>query len=230
MSFHVTASMTSYLDTLRTVAVGMLQRTTLHAPASELLNKLDQFTPSGIDPNSHQVISLPCFTFSLSNTRELIGRVGEADLVIGGTIRVDSSNIISYQSICVTLLFRDQYTSQPHSSGSGNGIELDGTVLRRFHFDYDAEIADDCSKHWPVAHLQYGGKHNERYLPDSWNGAAYSLFEKIDRPRLLTPPLDLILVTDLFVRQFKPVDGMEMLEDGTWLKATLSRFVKPASR
>ncbi len=66
-------------------------------------------------------------------------------------------------------------------------------IVRRFHFDF--QPYDE----FPASHLQYGGKFKSGDVGD----CHYCLEHTLDRPRVHFPPMDLLLVLDLFMRQFQ---------------------------
>ncbi len=152
-------------------------------------------------------------------TTELIsstfcGPGGITQLSIGGEINVKNNKLES-QSIAVCISFApykdvDRTISETHSCPQMNANTIH--IVRRFHFDYDANVAD---KEWTVNHLQYGGTFDSRFLMDDSSPCQYSLFSNIEIPRIPTQPFDLILVFDLFLRQM-PSNISDIHKEGRW--------------
>lgn len=115
-----------------------------------------------------------------------------AFLIIGGLIKGNKKEI-TWQSLSFSI-------AKLHDDGSKN-------ILRRFHFDYQKE-----DKKLPEYHLQYGGK----FCHESHLGSCMYDIENIDVPRLYYPPLDLVLLFDMIIRNFKT--DLEPLKKETYWK------------
>ena len=155
----------------------------------------------------------PNITTELTS-RTFCGPCGITQLTIGGEINVKNNKLES-QSITVCISFApyeevDRTKSETHGCPQMNANTIH--IVRRFHFDYDANVAD---KEWTVNHLQYGGKFDSRFLKDDFSNCQYSLFANIEIPRIPTQPFDLILVFDLFFRQM-PSDMSDIHKEGQW--------------
>ena len=160
----------------------------------------------------------PNITIELTSST-FCGPCGITQLSIGGEINV-KNNILESQSIAVCISFApykevDRTKSETHGCPQMNANTIH--IVRRFHFDYDAKVAD---KEWTVNHLQYGGKFDSRFLKDDFSHCQYSLFSKIKNPRIPTQPFDLILVFDLFLRQM-PSKISDIHKEGQWKNMVL---------
>jgi hypothetical protein len=72
------------------------------------------------------------------------------------------------------------------------------------------EVQPAAGEKRPICHIQYGGKASElsdyHYCQDSW----------LEKPRLPSPPIDVLLLLYLIIRQFLPQTS-EQFEDSEWV-------------
>ena len=126
-------------------------------------------------------------------------------LLIGGSIIGKGEEIRWYSlSVCVTFTtdINDQKVVKGMSeSGNANIASCclskhskRKRIVRRFHFDYQP---DESNK--STFHLQYGGKHQISAFTDDMH---YCLEHFLEIPRFPYPPMDLVLLIDLMIREF----------------------------
>ena len=137
------------------------------------------------------------------------GVPGKTELLIQGIILTENL-LLQRQCITASVLLEPNRDIQ-----IGDGYDSpflrqgEWYVVRRFHFDYD--IRTDNDDH-PRSHLQYGGNFHK---DPEHSQIRYELFEKPKAPRIPYPPYDVVLCTDLFLRQFNtPIS--EIVDDSGW--------------
>ncbi len=149
-------------------------------------------------------ISIPILDIPIKDN-QLVDR-HNATVLLGGEIEALNGKIMrSCMSICITFTSaKGAYVLSPADSSRSLNIQsccqhqcIDvKRVVRRFHFDYqpgDLGI--------PISHMQYGGKFPDRVgLTSNWH---YCLEHFLENPRLHYPPMDLALLLDLALREFK---------------------------
>lgn len=154
----------------------------------------------------------PNLEFLVEN-KSFCGPRGETRLIVGGYVDV-AENLIQEQSISVMFIYKPtNKISEDHQTihACHNVDPGGGEVVRRFHFDLDANLN---SGDRPVSHLQYGGKLNPAYLNNSVE-PRYRLFKAIDNPRLPSPPYDFTLVIDMFLRQIQ-TQAKDLVKEPYW--------------
>lgn len=164
-----------------------------------------------------RTVRIPNFELVISDARADFSKPGSAAVVIGGCITVDDAGMIRSQVISATVVVKFNPPVLPDSPIPFEcGLE-GGNVIRRFHFDLDCANEDDK----PTIHFQYGGKHQSRFMPRAWRQAKYRLVPKISRPRIPAMPMDLLMVIDLFAREFKSSECGSFLRSGEWQSVIL---------
>lgn len=118
--------------------------------------------------------------------------------LIGGIIQAENGTP-TYLSFSLSIVF----TTKTHSVGSGRVVNATSCclpnylnkkrIVRRFHFDFQPTNT-------PSSHIQYGGKFSESgYLTD----CHYCLEHFLEDPHIHYPPMDLVLLLDLTIREFE---------------------------
>ncbi|HUV03261.1 MAG TPA: hypothetical protein VMW67_07490 [Desulfobacteria bacterium] len=128
-------------------------------------------------------------------------------LLIGGIIQGRREKI-SWASLQICITFTSDRDNLPSSytevspeqclnapSCCLNQCRNQKRIVRCFHFDFQPEETDK-----PDSHFQYGGKipQNDQYM-----GCHYCLEPFLENPRFHYPPMDLVLLFDLFIREFQ---------------------------
>ncbi|PRX57368.1 hypothetical protein [Flagellimonas meridianipacifica] len=111
-----------------------------------------------------------------------------------------SINSINIASKVIGNFTREDYAEDPLSHLEFNltvqGIDKSGdTYISSWHLDRQPDKSDSISAH-PAYHFQYGGKRLS--LPNN----AYGRHLVLDSPRLVHPPLDIILGVDFVLSNF----------------------------
>ncbi len=121
-------------------------------------------------------------------------------LLIGGLIE-GRRDEITRSSFSISITFTTESSTHGASVKSLNTDSccLDKymskkRVVRRFHFDFQP---NDHVK--PASHFQYGGKFPESEYID----CHYCLEHYLETPRFHYPPMDLVLLLDLIIREFE---------------------------
>lgn len=138
------------------------------------------------------------------------GVPGNTELLVGGRIQVDDSRPKIEQSVNVCVLFTPKAdVAETNGYGCSRLLRSHTYVVRRFHFDYDSSyIGNDR----PRTHFQYGGTPQSEIRSTNM---AYHLFSSLDIPRVPYAPYDIVLVLDLFLRQFRtPLEAV--VADPKW--------------
>jgi hypothetical protein len=121
-------------------------------------------------------------------------------ILIGGTIKGKDEEIID-QKLSACISFQDKKPERKQVKGHINidscclNAYGDGDwrrIIRRFHFDFQPEKK-------PTYHVQYGGIFKEE---DHLGKCHYCLESFFEEPRIHYFPMDLVLIFDLFIRQF----------------------------
>lgn len=130
----------------------------------------------------------PPWIISIENDKDFRNR--SAYLLISGKVEVRNAAFTFYSfSVCIVI---------------------DSKIVRRFHFDVDTGISTILK---PKCHMQYGGKAFEQnFMPD----LNYSVDPGIKKPRFPFPPIDIILLLDLALRQFGTSIGQKFVEEAFW--------------
>lgn len=123
-------------------------------------------------------------------------------LLIGGQIE-GVGNQITRSSFSVCITFRtSKLPTLEESARTTNAPSCclskycgKRRVVRRFHFDFQP---GDRGK--PISHLQYGGKFPET---SHHSDCHYCLESFLERPRFHYLPMDLVLLLDVMIREFK---------------------------
>ena len=152
----------------------------------------------------------------------------QLQLSVGGCIEIKDGVLIS-QNFCIAVLCEvyedmaqpeaDRFRCHPLTSGTH--------VLRKFHFDIDRTLPDDCI--WPRSHLQYGGKFTPEHFAVDDEDLQYHLFAPLDHPRFPVMPYSFILCMDLALRTFT-TSGTSLTKESCWkkkVKESESRWIRP---
>ncbi len=132
-------------------------------------------------------------------------------LLIGGKIE-GKGNEITFSSLSVCITFTTESPNPVGPTGTSsytkslnvsscclNQNRNTKRIVRRFHFDYQPSESDK-----PVSHFQYGGKFPES---ERYKDCHYCLEHFLKNPRFHYPPMDLVLLLDLMIREFEtPLD------------------------
>ena len=111
--------------------------------------------------------------------------------------------VIRVWSLDKTLSFRDEWDSDKLSDSLADGSSA--RVMLRLHFD-----RSDPDQEAPVFHLQIGGHPRNPQRELCW------FPETVNIPRLLYPPMDLVLASEVVVANFFPSLFERLLETGEW--------------
>jgi hypothetical protein len=110
--------------------------------------------------------------------------------------------VIQIWSLDKSLSFRDEWDSGRVSTSL---VESSARVMLRLHFD-----RSDPNLEAPVFHLQIGGRSRNPQRELCW------FPETMDLPRLLYPPIDLVLASEVVVANFFPRTFRRLLDTGEW--------------
>ena len=177
----------------------------------QLIENLEHFNLS------NRRLDFPPFELEILSTKECIGRNGQGWVCVNGYLEIDCDGRLTRQSVAVSILFLEDESRPPE-------------IIRRFHFDYERQIAERSSHHWPHTHFQYGGKFNDRHYPDHWQGADPCPFPKADLPRFLCHPSDFMVTLDTVFSLYGNAEDHKLQSDGTWgaaLQSAEETFLKP---
>lgn len=131
-------------------------------------------------------------------------RSHQPTFLIGGVIIGRGDEITwSSLSVCVTFTSKSSRTLGTNVDEGCPGLNVSSCcishcdnkkrIVRRFHFDYQPHERDK-----PTSHLQYGGKVPGVLFPD----IHYCLEHFLENPRIHYPPMDLVLILDVMLREF----------------------------
>jgi hypothetical protein len=128
-------------------------------------------------------------------------------LLIGGKIEGEGDEIVfSSFSVCITFTTESSNPVEPTKTSSYtralnvtscclNLYRNKKRIVRRFHFDFQRD-----NHNIPTSHVQYGGKFPES---EQYKECHYCLEHFLENPRFHYPPMDLVLLFDLIIREFK---------------------------
>jgi len=144
-----------------------------------------------------------------------------AYLIIGGEIQVDEREFKKYN-------FYFSIVRSSHSSEESKNrylsccekrtcIKKKGRIVRRFHFDTGKGIPETLEAR---SHLQFGGICHEEQAIREYEGVDvhYCLDNKIRIPRFPYPPIDIVVLLDILLRQFETSIDRSFLEKAEWVK------------
>lgn len=121
-------------------------------------------------------------------------------ILIGGIIQAKGDKIV-YSTFSISIIFTtvaSELSSQLITLNVPSCCLRDYAnkrrIVRHFHFDFQPE-----SNVEPVSHFQYGG-----HFPEGghYSDCHYCLEHKLTIPRIFFPPMDIVLVIDLIIREF----------------------------
>lgn len=91
--------------------------------------------------------------------------------------------------------------------------EDNNKIIRKFHFDY-ATPANTTKQRVPTFHLQYGGKMSPKMAQAGLNDS--KLDNWLSVPRLNFSPINLALLFDILLCEFKTVETNEVIQTSEW--------------
>jgi len=134
----------------------------------------------------------PPWIIPIENDDDFLDHTGY--LIIGGRIIVEQFHFTFYSfSACIVV---------------------DGKIIRRFHFDMDTTAKSASRAPKPRCHMQYGGD-AQRELKHIAK-LQHSLDTWLRKPRFPFPPIDLILLLDLWLRQIETSISRKFVEEPFW--------------
>ncbi len=157
----------------------------------------------------------PPWQITIVNDDNLGKRSGLA--LLGAEISVRNLEIRFYSlSMCIVAGLderaRKPVSGEVISCCLGSSADLgNGRIMRRFHFDIDTE---DVADPRPVCHLQHGGKAGE--LDSVAGGFHYCGDPWLEKPRFAFPPIDIIILLDIILRQFGTRGGRKLTQEQAW--------------
>lgn len=126
-----------------------------------------------------------------------------AIIVIGREIEVGNNEFkkFNFYVSIIRNCFSSNKSKSKYISCCEGFCKNDSSVVRRFHFDISIRIPEIFET---KSHLQFGGICHEQSAFFEYYGSNlhYCLDNRIDIPRLPYPPLDIITLLDIFLRQF----------------------------
>lgn len=131
----------------------------------------------------------PPLSVPIENDEDFQGHKG--CILIGGKIIVKESKL-SFHSVYVAVV-------------------ANGKIARRFHFDI---TSGDVNGARPNCHLQFGG--NPRHELELMTDLTYDLDPWLKKPRFPYPPIDLIFLFDLVLRQVETPLGRKFVDERRW--------------
>jgi len=142
-----------------------------------------------------------------------------AYLLIGGEIEIHNFSFKSY-NFYATIVKKAQHASHDtHTYLSCCEKEYGNTsrVVRRFHFDTGNENPETYES---SSHMQFGGIYDREISAVKEREDVIlhcCLDNKITLPRFPYPPIDIIVLLDMLLRQFNTFVERSFLETKTWL-------------
>lgn len=161
------------------VTISRLKSNTMQFGANSAVSKHDlSITPFEID------------------TKRLISSnlISGENISFGGELRFDNNGYF-YQSLSLCFIAKAEGEIPEDNGYSIGKMDPEASyVIRRFHFDIDAQqLGNDR----PVFHVQYGGNIHD----DQKNNHRYELISCVDLPRIPSLPLDLVQAINLIFQQ-----------------------------
>jgi hypothetical protein len=142
-----------------------------------------------------------------------------ASLVIGGRIVVRNSSFDEYNSYA--SIIRNYWSTGTSGTAYSSCCEANSKdssrMVRRFHFDTGVGKQSILET---KSHMQFGGICDEEEAIAKHDGKKlhYCLDHKLKIPRLPYPPIDIVILFDLLIRQFNTVIDKEFAEKKEWIE------------
>jgi hypothetical protein len=133
----------------------------------------------------------PPLNMPIENDEDL--QTHEGCLLVGGRVVVEKSKLV-FHSISICIVINDK-------------------IARRFHFDV---AAGDAYSAKPKCHLQYGG--DARHELEFMVNLSHDLDPWLKKPRFPYPPIDIVLLFDLLLRQVETAVGRKFVKEPYWKK------------
>jgi len=137
----------------------------------------------------------------------------DPEIIIGGIIEARDYEVI-YSTFSASIIFT---TEAPEPSSYTRILNAPSCclkdhankrrIIRHFHFDFQPK-----SKIKPTSHFQYGGSFPEE---EDYGDCHYCLDHKLKIPRIFFPPMDIVLILDLIIREFN-TPLRNLTEEGEW--------------
>ena len=134
-------------------------------------------------------------------------------IIIGGIIQARGNEVI-YSTFSVSIIFS---TEAPEPSSYTRTLNVPSCclkehfnkrrIVRHFHFDFQPESDIE-----PTSHFQYGGPFPEE---GHYGDCHYCLDHKLKIPRIFFPPMDIVLILDLIIREFN-TPLRHLTQEGEW--------------
>ncbi len=140
----------------------------------------------------------------------------EAYLVIGGEFTVKDFVIVT-ENYYLTII-RKYNTKELYDSCCEENNNKKNRIVRRFHFD---KCEGASEKHEANNHVHFGGTIEDLESFSHYvggEGIHYCLDNHLDPPRLPYPPLDFVLIVDLFLHQFQTPISKNFLNTNEWIE------------
>lgn len=141
------------------------------------------------DETSWSMSITPAWDIGIENDLNFGRRKGQ--LLIGGRIEVKDSKLAFY-SFSVSIVENSR-------------------IIRRFHFDVDTGAKAEEER--PKCHMQYAGDAQNEI---EHAAVTYDLDHWLIKPRLPFPPIDIVLLLDLMLRQMGTAIGRKLVEEPFW--------------
>jgi len=142
-----------------------------------------------------------------------------AYLLVGGIIEVENFTFRKYD-FSVSIIRNSQSSMKTKRllvSCCEKHYNKESRIVRRFHFDTGEGKPENYES---SSHMQFGGlfDRDKTAVMEKENASLhYCLDNLIDIPRFPYPPIDIIVLLDLLLRQFKTLIDRSFIETGTWL-------------
>lgn len=142
-----------------------------------------------------------------------------AYLVIGGEIKVDHGDVKKFNFYF--SIIRSSHSSMEFKkkilclSCCERDFKDKSRIVRRFHFDTGEGIPEILKA---KSHLQFGGICHEHQAIKEFEGVDlhYCLDNKMKIPRFPFPPIDIIILLDILLRQFETSIDRSFVEKSEW--------------
>ena len=140
----------------------------------------------------------------------------EAYLVIGGEFTVKDFVVVT-ENYYLTII-RKHGSKTQYVSCCEKDHNMENRIVRRYHFD---KCEGDSEKYEANNHVHFGGTIEDlasfcHYV--GGEGLHYCLDNNLDPPRFPYPPLDFVLMIDLFLHQFQTSINKNFLNTNEWIE------------
>jgi hypothetical protein len=142
-----------------------------------------------------------------------------AYLLVGGALEVENFSFKRYD-FSVSIIRNSQSsmkTKRMLVSCCEKQHKRESRIVRRFHFDTGKGKLENYES---SSHMQFGGLSDQDKIAvkEKENASLhYCLDNLIDIPRFPYPPIDIIVLLDILLRQFKTLIDRSFYETRTWL-------------